>query len=710
MAKQLLKWFFSRLYRVEVRGLEHYEKAGKRVLIVANHLSFLDALLLALYLPQQPLFAINMQMAKRWFVRPFLWLAKTFPLDPASPMAVKGMIREIRQDRHCVIFPEGRITVTGSLMKVYEGPGMIADKSGAQVLPVRIDGAQYSPFSRIKAKVRTRCFPAITLTLLEPRRFQVDPKIKGRERRKLAGVQLYDLMSEMLFDSADKDKTLYQSLLDQVHLHGRRHVIAEEASRQKINYGQLLTRSSVLGDALSRQTQKGEFVGILLPNALSTVVTFFALQAYGRVPAMLNFSTGAHSLCSSCQTAQLRRVITARKFIEAANLQHLVDALQAQAIRVEYLEEIAASITRWDKFKGLVASLLPACCSLPGLTGAVEDPAVVLFTSGSEGAPKGVVLSHRNIQANRFQLAARVDFGPTDIVFNVLPMFHSFGLTGGTLLPLLSGIRTFFYPSPLHYRIVPELVYDSNATILFGTDTFLSGYARFANPYDFYSIRYVFAGAEKLKESTRKEWTEKYGVRIFEGYGATETAPALSTNTPMHNKPGTVGRLLPGIQYQLQPVPGIEQGARLLVSGPNIMRGYLLPQQPGVLVPPEKGFYDTGDIVQMDEDGFVRLLGRAKRFAKVAGEMISLSAVEGYVADLWPDHQHAVLAVADRKKGEALVLVSDYPDANSSSLQGYFKAQGIASLALPKTIEVRAQLPLLGTGKIDYRTLQASVD
>ena len=508
MGKQILKWFFSQLYQVQVRGLEHYEKAGKRVLIVANHLSFLDALLLALYLLQQPLFAINLQMAKRWFVRPFLWLAETFPLDPASPMAVKRMIREIRQDRHCVIFPEGRITVTGSLMKIYEGPGMIADKSTAQILPVRIDGAQYSPFSRIKTKVRTRCFPAITLTLLEPRSFQIDPKIKGRKRRKLAGVQLYDLMSEMLFDSADKEKTLYNSLVDQVHLHGRKHVIAEEASRQKMNYGQLLTRSTALGNALSRRTQKGEFVGIMLPNALSTVVSFFALQAYGRVPAMLNFSTGAHSLCSACKTAELRRVITARKFIEAAKLQHLVDAMEAHDIHVEYLEEIASDITRADKIKGLMANFFPKYRPSSGLNGTVDDPAVILFTSGSEGAPKGVVLSHRNIQANRFQLAARVDFGPSDIVFNVLPMFHSFGLTGGTLLPLLSGIRTFFYPSPLHYRIVPELVYDSNATILFGTDTFLSGYARFANPYDFYSIRYVFAGAEKLKESTRKEWTE----------------------------------------------------------------------------------------------------------------------------------------------------------------------------------------------------------
>ena len=331
-----------------------------------------------------------------------------------------------------------------------------------------------------------------------------------------------------------------------------------------------------------------------------------------------------------------------------------------------------------------------------------DDPAVVLFTSGSEGVPKGVVLSHKNIQSNRYQLASRVDFGPTDIVFNALPIFHSFGLTGGTLLPLLSGIRTFFYPSPLHYRIVPELIYEANATIMFGTDTFLSGYARFANSYDFYSIRYVFAGAEKLKEETRKLWSEKYGVRIFEGYGATETSPVLSTNTPMHNKPGTVGRLLPGIQYKLEDVPGIEDGGKLIVSGPNIMKGYLLADNPGVLVAPENCIYDTDDIVDFDEEGYVTIKGRAKRFAKIVGEMISLTAVETYLAELWPDQQHAVVSIPDSKKGEALVLVTDYTNAKREDISAYTKEHGIGEFSVPKNIKIVDAIPLLGTGKTDY--------
>jgi acyl-[acyl-carrier-protein]-phospholipid O-acyltransferase/long-chain-fatty-acid--[acyl-carrier-protein] ligase len=706
MLRAFLKWCFTTLYKVEVKGLEHYREAGKRVLIVSNHTSFLDAILIAVFLPEKPMFAVNSHIAERWYFKPFLALVRAFPLDPTNPMATKGIINEIKKDRKCVIFPEGRITVTGSLMKIYEGPGMIADKAAAKILPIRIDGAQYTPLSRLKGKVRIRWFPAITLTILKPRDFDLPEDMKGRHRRHLAGVRLYDLMSEMLFDSSDYHKPLFQSLIDQSHIHGRKHIIAEDATRKPMNYGQLLTRSLVLGSKISGDTKSGEYVGIMLPNMVSSIVTFFALQAYGRVPAMLNFSTGAQNLLSACKTAGINTVYTSRQFVEAGNLTDVVTAMQQQGVRVSFLEEVAKTVTRVDKIKGMMAGYLAQTFYQKTSTQTPDDPAVILFTSGSEGTPKGVVLSHTNIQANRYQLASRVDFGPTDIVFNALPIFHSFGLTGGTLLPLLSGIRTFFYPSPLHYRIVPELIYDTNATIMFGTDTFLSGYARFANPYDFYAIRYVFAGAEKLKEETRKLWSEKYGVRIFEGYGATETSPALSTNTPMHNKPGTVGRLLPGIHYRLEAVPGIEDGGKLVVTGPNIMKGYLLADKPGLLVPPENHTYDTGDIVAFDEEGYITIKGRAKRFAKIAGEMVSLTAVEAYIAALWPGHHHAVVSIPDAKKGEALVLVTDYADAKREEISAYAKAHGIGELSVPRMITIVESVPLLGTGKTDYVSIQ----
>ena len=331
---------------------------------------------------------------------------------------------------------------------------------------------------------------------------------------------------------------------------------------------------------------------------------------------------------------------------------------------------------------------------------------MILFTSGSEGTPKGVVLSHANILANCNQLAARVAFSGRDVVFNALPVFHSFGLTGGLLLPLLNGIKVFLYPSPLHYRIVPEMVYDTNATILFGTDTFLAGYARVAAAYDFYSVRYLFAGAERVKDETRRVWMEKFGIRILEGYGATETAPVLAVNTPMHCKSGTVGRLLPGIEHRLEPVPGIAEGGRLVVRGPNVMLGYLRTERPGQLEPPAEGWYDTGDIVVIDELGYVRIVGRAKRFAKIGGEMVSLGTVENGAATLWPESQHAVVAIPDERKGEQLVLITTRADAGRAELLGHFRGLGLAELLVPRTILTVERVPLLGSGKTDYGAAQ----
>jgi acyl-[acyl-carrier-protein]-phospholipid O-acyltransferase/long-chain-fatty-acid--[acyl-carrier-protein] ligase len=327
---------------------------------------------------------------------------------------------------------------------------------------------------------------------------------------------------------------------------------------------------------------------------------------------------------------------------------------------------------------------------------------VVLFTSGSEGQPKGVVLSHENLEANRHQLSARIDFNPTDTVFNALPVFHSFGLTGGLLLPLLSGVRVFLYPNPLHYRVVPELVYDRNATILFGTDTFLAGYAKAAHPYDFYSVRYVFAGAERVRHETRRTWQNRFGLRIFEGYGATETSPVISTNTPMHYRAGTVGRLLPGIRHRLVPIAGITKGARLEVSGPNVMLGYLKPENPGVLEPPPDGWYDTGDIVDIDADGYLTIVGRAKRFAKIAGEMVSLAAVEAQATALWPDNRHAAVALPDARKGEQIILVTDSPRARRDVILAHVQVNGGTELAVPRTVMTVDAVPVLGSGKTDY--------
>ena len=717
LVKSFLIWLFKALYRAEVRGLENYEKAGNRVLIVANHTSLLDAALLAALLPDRLTFAIHTEYAGKWWMKFFLKLVNTYPVDPANPLAAKSMIAYLRSNKRVVIFPEGRITVTGALMKIYEGPGLIADKAKAPLLPIRIDGAQYTVFSYLKGKVKIRWFPKITLTILEPRNFDLPKSIAGRERRQVISDHLYDIMTDTMFMSSNRHETLFQSLLNARAIHGGRHEIVEDIDRKAMSYNRLVLGSFVLGRHIAKSTSQGEVVGILLPSTIANVVTFFALQAFHRVPAMLNFTTGTQNLISACHTAKITRVYTSHKFIERAGLQEIESALINAGIKLLYLEDERQKLSFFAKLYGKLVSHFPRLyyrflndIKDDNEKELAEQPAVVLFTSGSEGTPKGVVLSHSNLQANRFQLIARVDFGPSDRVLNSLPMFHAFGLNSATLLPIICGMRVFLYPSPLHYRIVPELSYDTNATIMFGTDTFLAGYAKYAHAYNFFSVRYVFAGAEKLREETRRMWSNKFGIRLLEGYGATEASPVLATNTVMQCRMGTVGRLLPGIKYKLEPVEGIIDGARLVVSGANIMKGYLFADAPGQIVPPPDGWHDTGDIVSMDDEGYITIKGRAKRFAKIGGEMVSLGAVEEEIYLLWSEHQHAVFCHPDPRKGEQIVLVTSNQSAEASHILAHYRKRGVAEISLPRKIIFMQTLPVLASGKIDYQAVKALLE
>ncbi len=695
------------VYGVKVNGLENWKNLQGNALIIANHTSFLDAVLLWVYIPGQLYFAIDTYVSKKWWVKPFLHLIKYFPIDPTAPMAVKSIIEEVKAGKRVVVFPEGRITTTGGLMKIYPGPAMIADKSNAQLLPICLEGSQYSLFSRFGTQLKTRPQSKITMTVLPPVKLEIGEDIKGRARRQAALRGLYEIMVNMKYDAGNTDETLFDSLLDAEELVGRGKKIMDDINRRPVSFGQFLTAVFTLGKQFAKQNKQGDFVGLMVPNSVAASAAFFGLRAFNLTPCMLNFSTGVKNMLACCRAANIKKAYTSRAFIKQAGLEETAQAIAKSGVELIYLEDVKQQITWWDKVCGLTASYFPRHYykKVRGNVSA-QDPAVVLFTSGSEGTPKGVVLSHQNIQANRLQLQSILDFGLKDKVFNAMPIFHSFGLTAGTLLPLLSGVPVFFYPSPLHYRIVPELVYDRNATILFGTDTFLNGYAKMAHPYDFYSVRLAVVGAEKLKEETIRKYYDLFGLRIMEGYGATETSPVLAVNTPMYFKRGTVGRLLPGIEHRLETIPGVENGGKLLVKGKNIMAGYLRDTNPGVLEPPTDGWYDTGDIVSIDGDGFVQILGRAKRFAKIAGEMISLAAVETELAAIWPDKMHGLVNIPDEKKGEQLILFTTQKDASRAAILADFKEKGLSELAVPKTVRIMDEIPLTGTGKVDYVKLK----
>jgi acyl-[acyl-carrier-protein]-phospholipid O-acyltransferase/long-chain-fatty-acid--[acyl-carrier-protein] ligase len=507
------------------------------------------------------------------------------------------------------------------------------------------------------------------------------------------------------FHPRQAQTSLFAALADAAKAHGRLKPILEDHERKPISYRDLIRASFALGRKLAAMTSPGERVGVMLPSSQAAVVTFFALHAFGRVPTMLNFTAGLRNLRAACELAGVKRVLTSHRFVEQGKLHDLVDAIEKLA-DVTYLEEVRRSIGLSDKLFALAAGLFPKqfCArTKPG------DAGVILFTSGSFGAPRGVLLTQENLLSNVLQVQAAIDLDPAWVMFNPLPVFHCFGLTGGVLLPLLAGLKAFQYPSPLHAKQIPPLMREAKASILLATDTFVNQYARAAEPADFATLEFVVCGAEKVREETHSLIAERFGpIPLLEGYGATEAAPVIAVNTPTDNRRGTVGGVLPGIETRLEPVEGIPLGGRLFVRGPNVMAGYLRPD--GGLDPLPGGWHDTGDVVALSDDRWVKILGRAKRFAKVGGEMVSLTAAEDLAAAVWPNSRHAVVAVPDPRKGERLILVTDQRDADPAPLLTHAQTVGAPELAVPRRIIRVPEIPVLGTGKTDYVALERIVE
>ncbi len=694
--KDVAAFLFKTFFGLEVKGLENLPKAGERAIIAPNHVSLLDAGLMHALLPSHASYAIDTGMANTWWVKPFLKLVKAYPVDPTKPLGTRHLIQAVKDGNALVIFPEGRLTVTGGLMKVYDGTAMIADKADAPIIPVRIDGLERSRFGYLSAQQTKKVwFPKTTVTILPAVKLGVDQSLRGKNRRQAAGLALQDVMTDSAVMTTPIDQTLFEALVMAKATRDTGRPAVEDPLGTTLSYKKLIIGAQVLGAKIAPLSPPNTAVGVMLPNSAGVAVTFFALQSIGRVAAMLNFTAGPANIAAACKAAKIEVVLTSRVFVQKGHLEPLIAAIEPIA-RVVYLEDVRATISFSDKVRGLLAGGKPLVKTDP------NAPAAILFTSGSEGTPKGVVLSHRNLLANCAQSLTRVACNGSDKVFNALPVFHSFGLTAGLLMPLTGGIPVYLYPTPLHYRIIPELVYGSNATILFGTDTFLAGYARAAHPYDFARLRLVLAGAEAVKDRTRQLYMERFGVRILEGYGVTETAPVLAINTPLSNKSGTVGRLSPLMEARLEPVPGIEEGGRLYVRGSNVMLGYYRAENPGVLEPPADGWHDTGDIVTIDAQGFIAIKGRAKRFAKIAGEMVSLSAVEALSAELWPHLITVVVSLPDPRKGERLALLTTDAACTRDAFSQFARRKGATELMVPSDILVVDKIPLLGSGKPDY--------
>jgi acyl-[acyl-carrier-protein]-phospholipid O-acyltransferase/long-chain-fatty-acid--[acyl-carrier-protein] ligase len=508
--------------------------------------------------------------------------------------------------------------------------------------------------------------------------------------------------SRIPFDLAATRGSLFHAFLDARSEFGGGTPALVDGDGRVLTYDEMVRASFALGHALRKGTKRDDKVGVMLPTGVGSAIAFLALSAYGRVPTMINFTSGEADLKSAIRTAEVKRVITAHRFIELGKLEDTARAV-GEVAELVYLEDVRAKLSLGDKLTGLVGSLSPG---LLARQVAHDKPAAILFTSGTEGQPKGVALSHHNILANIAQVRSHIDLYDSDVLFNPLPVFHCFGLTVGMLLPLIAGVKVVCHPTPLQPREIVRRIRENGATILLSTDTFISQYGRAGEPGDLDSLRLAVCGAERVRDETRTFFRRKYGMEILEGYGVTEASPVVAANQIEANHPGTVGRLMPGMEARLDPVEGIPNAGLLKVKGPNVMLGYIRADVPGRIVPPEGGWYDTGDVANIDDDGFIAIRGRVKRFAKVGGETVSLAVVENIAAALWPDNHHAVVAVPDATKGEQIVLVTDVTQARRLDLVGWAQNHGVSELAVPRRVIIVAELPVLGTGKTDYVSVQ----
>lgn len=704
MLASILRFICKILFRVEVHGLEHVPHENK-LLIIANHESFLDGLLLGLFLPKKATFVVHTSVLKNRIFKLFLNLTPHLAVNPASPFAMKKVIKRLDAGENVVIFPEGRITLTGALMKVYDGPGFVAAKTGTRILPVRVEGAAQSYFGRLSDKHPRKWLPKVTLTVLPITQINIPnppdgSRLSARQRRKIAGERMRNIMQEMLF-FAKKDHTIFDAFLNTIDKYGPNTKFIEDMNQVEETYQQLLKKSLALGKIVKKVSQPNEAVGVLMPNITNTIGLLLGMMAFNRIPALLNYTAGTSGMQNACIAANVKTIITSHQFIGAAKLGEVVAGLKG--LHIYYLEDLRKNFNAVDKIwlMGFAIHFPRAVMTSDN----PDSPAVILFTSGSEGKPKGVVHSHKSILANTNQIMAVYDLMPEDKFMMVLPLFHAFGFTG-SLIAVLNGIQILIFPSPLQYKAIPEVIYDRGCTVLFSTSTFLSNYAKFAHPYDFYKLRIVLAGAEKLNEEVRKTYSEKFGIRILEAYGATECAPGISANSFMANVNGSVGQPLPGVEYKLESVPGIESGGLLHVKGDNVMLGYNMYDNPGILVPPQNGWYNTGDIVEIDDEGFIYIKGRVKRFAKIAGEMVSLETVEVIAQTAAPEHQHAASTQEDAQRGENIILFTTDKLLKREDLKTVAKNLGSPEIAIARKIIVIDEIPILGTGKTDYVSLK----
>jgi acyl-[acyl-carrier-protein]-phospholipid O-acyltransferase/long-chain-fatty-acid--[acyl-carrier-protein] ligase len=684
------------VYRVSDGRMRAARAVKAPVVYVVAHQSRLDPALMLALLPEDTLHILDEASARSAWLEPWRELARTIAFNAEHVFVSRRLVRVLKGKGRLAVYLPDDVEPDVKSFRLFRAVARIALRADAKVVPIFVGGAQHLPFSLApQAKAPRKLFPRLGISALEPMTIS-ELVARSPKQPAPASNALFDRVAEARFAATDPSRSLFQTVRAAASRIGSSHTIVEGATSEALTYRRLLIGARVLGLRFASLSAPGEAVGVMLPNTNALVLTLLGLASSARVAAMINYSAGPANVTSAMRTAIVRTVVSSRTFVQKADLSHIVEAAEKGGAKFIWLEDLRENVSAADR-------IAAACLwRLPIHAQDAQKPAVILFTSGSEGSPKAVVLSSRNLVANAMQAEARIAFGPDDKLLNVLPAFHAFGLTGGIVLPLITGVRLYLYPSPVQFKRIPQVAAKERPTVMFGTDSFLAAYAAAAADGDFSSLRFVVAGAETLKPETRNVWRQRFGVGIIEGYGLTEASPVVAVNTATHGRDGTVGRLLPAMRMRLEPVEGLADGGRLQIQGPNVMLGYMTAENPGVLQPRGDAWQDTGDIVSVDREGFITIRGRAKRFAKIAGEMVSLGAVEKLVQQLWPQAHHAVVAVPGKRRSERIVLVTTAADADQAQLRQFEKLSGASDMMVPDDIVKVAELPLLASGKIDY--------
>ena len=714
---RLLLWISTNtLYRLDVQGRENVPARGG-ALLTPNHVSMADAVLLIASIDRPIRFLMFRGSYEHPLVKPFAKIMGVIPI--ASDQGPREMIHSLRLATEALkngeivcIFPEGQMTRIGQMLPFRRGMERIIKGVDVPIIPVNLDGVWGSIFSfaggRFLWKFPRKIPYPVRVTFGKP----LPPTASSEEVRR--AVQ--DLGAGAFRRRKKRMHTLPESFIYSARRHPWRFAMAD-GERPKLSWFSALTGALVLARRLEKQWHGQEMVGILLPPSVPGALVNYAAMLMGKVPVNLNYTVSNDTLASSAQQCSLKTVITARVFLEKVKIQPPGETIFIEDVTKDagFGERLAAA---------LAAGLLPAraVARFAGChrSASLDDLATIIFSSGSTGDPKGVMLTHYNIASNVEQLHQVFMLRADDRIMGILPFFHSFGFTGTLCLPAATGMGVVFHPHPLDSRAIGALVSKYGVTMLLATPTFLHAYTRRCTPEDFGSLRFVMAGAEKLPDRISQAFEDHFGIRPHEGYGCTECSPAVTVNTmdfraasfrQVGAKRGSVGHPLPGITVKivdpdtLQPV-GVDEPGLLLVRGPNIMRGYLnKPEKTAEVL--DDGWYNTGDVARMDEDGFIRITDRLSRFSKIGGEMVPHIKVEDILQELAgvSEQTFVVTAVPDEKKGERLIVLHTLDESPLEACLAKLGKSDLPALWRPRKEQfLRIEnLPYLGTGKLDLR-------